>query len=111
MKKIFTLLAFLCTIIGVGQNLMSPSEFLGYELGTQFSRHHQVMDYYKYVSNTLANQVKLDTYGYTNELRPLVTAIISSAENIKNLEAIRNAHLDNAKGTSSPDKAIAPGNS
>ena len=106
MKKIFTLLAFLCTIIGVGQNLMSPSEFLGYELGTQFSRHHQVMDYYKYVSNTLANPVKLDTYGYTNERRPLVTAIISSVENIKNLEAIRNAHLDNAKGSGNPDKAI-----
>jgi len=106
MKKTFTLLAFLWTLIGVGQDLMSPSEFLGYELGTQFSRHHQVMDYYKYVSNTLKNQVKLDTYGYTNERRPLVTAIISTAENIKNLEAIRTAHLDNAKGTSNPDKAI-----
>ena len=91
MKKTFTLLAFLWTIIGVGQSLMSPSEFLGYELGTKFSRHHQVMDYYKYVSNTLPNQVKLDTYGYTNESRPLVTAILSTEENIENLEAIRAA--------------------
>ena len=36
------------------QNIKSPSEFLGYELGTQFSRHNQVVDYFKYVSSELS---------------------------------------------------------
>ena len=37
------------------QSLQSPSEFLGYEIGTRFTRHHQVVDYFKYVSNTVSN--------------------------------------------------------
>ncbi len=77
------------------QNIQSPSEFLGYEIGTQFSRHHQVVDYYKSVANTLPNQVKLEEYGKTNERRSLFLAYISSEANIKNLETIRENNLKN----------------
>ena len=106
MKKTITFFVFLCTIVGFAQELKSPSEFLGYPLGTQFSRHHQVMEYYQYVAKTLPDQVSLETYGYTNERRPLVTATISSKVNMNRLEAIRTAHLNNATGASNPDKAI-----
>ena len=78
------------------QNIQSPSEFLGYEIGTQFSRHHQVVDYFKSVSNAVPNQVKLEEYGKTNERRPLYLAYISSEANIKNLETIRENNLKNA---------------
>lgn len=74
------------------QNIQSPSEFLGYEIGSQFSRHHSVVDYFKYVSNSLSN-VKLEKYGETNEHRPLYISYISSEENIKNLEEIRKSNL------------------
>lgn len=106
MKKTISLIAFLWAALASAQNLKSPSEFLGYELGTQFSRHHQVMEYYEYLSKALPGQIQLSIYGYTNEKRPLVTAIVSSIENIKNIEDIRTAHLNNAKGIGSPDKAI-----
>ena len=33
------------------QNLKSPSEFLGYEIGTQFSRHSQVVDYFNHIAS------------------------------------------------------------
>ena len=49
MKKIVSLLALLIFFNGQAQ-LQSPAEFLGYELGTQFTRHHQVIDYLKHVA-------------------------------------------------------------
>ena len=93
------------------QEIKSPSEFLGYELGTQFSRHSQVLDYFKYVSSELSNQVVLEKYGETNERRPLYVSYISSAENIKNIENIRLNNLKNAgiidgDGDTSDNKAI-----
>lgn len=78
------------------QNLQTPSEFLGYELGTEFSRHHHVVDYFKMVAAQRPHQVLLEKYGETYERRPLYTAIISSEENINNLETIRQNHLKNA---------------
>tara|TARA_R110002126_G_scaffold258482_1_gene401439 strand:- start:193 stop:2673 length:2481 start_codon:yes stop_codon:yes gene_type:complete len=74
------------------QEIQSPSEFLGYEIGSRFTRHHSVVDYFKYVSETLTN-VKLEKYGETNEHRPLYVTYISSQENIDNLDAIRKANL------------------
>ena len=47
------------------QQIQSPSEFLGYEIGTQFSRHHQVVDYFKHVESQMPNQVKMEKYGVT----------------------------------------------
>ncbi|WP_417368854.1 M14 metallopeptidase family protein [Gelidibacter japonicus] len=98
MHKISLFLFVLLSPIFVSQaqHPQSPSEFLGYELGTEFSRHHQVVDYFKMVAAQMPNQVKLEKYGETNERRPLYTAIISSEENIKNLETIRQNHLRNA---------------
>lgn len=77
------------------QSISSPSDFLGYEIGTQFSRHHQIVEYFQSVANAVPKQVKLETYGTTNERRPLYLAYISSEENIKNLETIRENNLKN----------------
>ncbi|MDB0039932.1 M14 family metallopeptidase [Polaribacter sp.] len=90
------------------QSLQSPSEFLGHEIGTRFTRHHQVVDYFKYVSNTVFN-VKLEKYGETNEHRPLYVSYISSKENIANLETIRKNNLSQSgiiKGSTANNKAI-----
>ncbi|MHB1146725.1 MAG: M14 family metallopeptidase [Lutibacter sp.] len=95
MKKIliftmlFTSVAF-STL--TSQNLKSPAEFLGYELGSQYTRHHKVVDYFMYISQNSTN-VQLEKYGETNEKRPLYVSFISSEENIKNLETIREDNL------------------
>lgn len=98
MKKTSVFLVVLLTsfFVSIAQQLPSPSEFLGYELGTEFSRHHQVIDYFIMVAAQRPNQVKLEKYGETYERRPLYTAIISSEENINNLENIRQNHLKKA---------------
>ncbi len=74
------------------QQLKSPSEFLGYELGSTFTRHHQVVDYFRHVAQTL-NNVKLEEYGKTNEGRLLQVAYVSSQKNINNLDNIRENNL------------------
>ncbi|MCA0132030.1 M14 metallopeptidase family protein [Winogradskyella alexanderae] len=78
------------------QSLQTPTDFLGYEIGTQFSRHHQVIDYFKHVANAIPSQVKLEQYGETNERRPLFLAFVSSEQNLKNLNAIRENNLRQA---------------
>jgi hypothetical protein len=90
-KSLF-LLTFLTFGSILSQGIKSPSEFLGYEIGTRFTRHHKVVDYFIYVSNTLSN-IKLEKYGETNENRPLYLAYISSPENMNNLESIRESNL------------------
>lgn len=91
-----TVLFFLgCTSVLLAQNIQTPSEFLGYELGSQFTRHHMVVDYFKHVAAN-SDMVQLETYGLTNERRPLMVSFVSSKENISNLEQIR---TDNLKRT------------
>ncbi|MCJ7468223.1 MAG: zinc carboxypeptidase [Maribacter sp.] len=92
--------------ISNAQDLQSPSEFLGYELGTQFTRHSQVVDYYEYLAKSAPDRVKLQEYGRTNERRPLLLAYVSSPDNIRNLESIRLEHLKSTTGASSASKAI-----
>lgn len=106
MKKSLVLFALLLSFKTFAQELKSPSEFLGYELGTQFTRHHEVVDYYQYLAAEEPDRVQLNTYGQTNERRPLLLAYISTADNIENLETIRKEHLKNTSGEGDPTKAI-----
>ena len=53
------------------QNLKSPSEFLGYEIGTQFSRHSQVVDYFDHIASEMNKNVSLVNYGKTYEKKIL----------------------------------------
>lgn len=75
------------------QKLLSPKEFLGYELGERFTSHHRVVEYYQHVATVVPN-VSLFFYGETYEHRPLIYAVVASPENAKNLEQIR---LDNLR--------------
>ena len=106
MKHLLLIITLFLSLLTTAQNLKSPSEFLGYELGTQFTRHHQVVDYYEYLADTASDRVQLQTYGKTNEHRPLLLAYISSKENITNLEDIRKAHIATTEGQGNPSMAI-----
>ncbi len=110
MKQLALPLFFVVFIqIIVAQPLKSPSEFLGYELGNNFTRHHQVVDYYRYVASQMPNNVVLEEYGKTNEGRLLQVAYVSSKSNIDNLEDIRQNNLKHTgmvSGTGNDDTAI-----
>lgn len=106
MKLIIKLLFLLP--LALAAQVKSPSEFLGYELGDKFTRHHQVVSYYNQVAAN-SNQVNLMEYGETYEERPLLLAFVSSKENIENLEQIRKDNLMRAgilEGTPSTNVSI-----
>ncbi len=105
MKKFVLSLFFILPFVTNAQ-LKSPSEFLGYELGSEFTRHHQVLDYYEYLAEQEPNRMVLQDYGTTNERRRLVLAYVSSANNMGQLENIRTEHLKNTTGEGNPEKAI-----
>nr|WP_299167956.1 M14 family metallopeptidase [uncultured Allomuricauda sp.] len=103
----FLLLFFVFVSFSISaQQLKSPSEFLGYELGTEFTRHYEVVDYYEYLAKEASDRVKLTIYGQTNERRPLLLVYVSSATNISNLENIRQEHLKDTQGGGNTSKAI-----
>lgn len=90
MKKL--ILNFFCLLLSgilVAQSLQNPEQFLGYKVGSKFTRHHQIMEYLKSVAQSASNRVKMEKYGQTNEGRELVLALVSSPENIKKLASIR----------------------
>lgn len=93
-------IAFLCTFFFsfASAQLQSPEAFLGYELGTSFSRHHQVVDYINHVSETSPYAQKKE-YGKTYEGRLLQVVFLSSPENLERLEEIRKTHLASIDGS------------
>jgi len=110
MKFKLTSLVLIC-IFGFtkAQNsLLSPEEFLGYEIGTKFTRHHRVIDYFEHLAENDSN-LMYSPYGKTNEGRTLSYAVISSEENLAKLDEIRVNNLKQAgivEGDSNSEIAI-----
>ena len=107
MRLFFTGLLLVCGLFAQAQ-LQSPSEFLGYTIGTQFSRHADVVRYFEHVAAN-SDMVTYHNYGKTNERRPLTYAIVSSPANLGRIEQIRTDNLKSiglANGTAQPDVAI-----
>lgn len=77
--------------------LKSPDEFLGYKIGTKFTPHWKIVDYFKSVAAALPSMVKLEQYGQTYEGRPLIVAFVSSDANVSNLENIRQHNMAMAR--------------
>ena len=93
-KNRFFLLFVLLTVQFLNaQSLKSPDEFLGYPLGSKYTPHFKIVNYFNYVAATVTNQNKLEQYGETNEGRPLLLSFVASAENFTRLEEIRKNNL------------------
>ncbi|HEX7844418.1 MAG TPA: M14 family zinc carboxypeptidase, partial [Chitinophagaceae bacterium] len=110
MRRTF-LLALLFISISSWAQLKSPEEFLGYKIGSRYTPHWKIVSYYQHIAANASSMVKLEQYGETNEGRPLLTAIISSPDNMKNLEQIRvnNLRLANlSKDKAAPIEDNAP---
>ena len=93
-KYFFLIFLLIAGIFSVqAQKIQSPSEFLGYKLGDQFTPHHRVVDYYNYLASVSKN-IQLQEYGKTNEGRPLLLAFVGSDSNISRLDQIRKYNLN-----------------
>ncbi|MFT4017251.1 MAG: M14 family metallopeptidase [Agriterribacter sp.] len=92
-KRILILFFFIISFTGLIAQVQSPGDFLGYKLGTRYTPHFKIVNYFNYLADKLPGTVKLLQYGETNEGRPLIVAFISAQENIQNLENIRKNNL------------------
>ncbi|MEM6344569.1 MAG: M14 family zinc carboxypeptidase [Bacteroidota bacterium] len=75
----------------------TPQQVLGFEVGEWHARHDQQLRYME----TLAKQsprIKIDTLGYSHELRPIVHLSISTPDNLARLEEIRLEHIKLVSG-------------
>ena len=94
MKKLLLCLPFLLTLsITYTQTLLSPSQYLGYNLGERFTPHHKIVEYCNYLSQRKTQACKLFNYGSTNEHRDLVLMYVSSEKNMEKLESVRRNNL------------------
>ena len=89
-------LLLVCVLPVQGQAVHSPSDSLGSELGSRFTRHHQIVSYFEHVGQA-SDRVEVTSYGSTNEGRQLTLAFVSTPENLRNLEQIRVDNLRRAR--------------
>ena len=72
--------------------ILTPEQYLGYEIGFEHTRHDLIVAYLKYLSN-ISEKAEIIKYGESHEGRDLIMLTVSSAENLNNLEKIKDEHL------------------
>ena len=108
MRKLYLLLFFYCTgSIAIAQvplsyylaqnvtyddKVPSPEKFFGFQVGDQHVSHDQIVAYMKELDRT-SSRVTLEEYARTYENRPCLLLTITSTDNQKNIESIRQQHL------------------
>lgn len=70
----------------------SPEKFLGYPIGSHYTRHDKIVEYFKELDR-LSDKVTVKEIGKTYEERVQIIATVTSPENHSNLEAIRQEHI------------------
>lgn len=73
------------------RDIPTPEQFLGYAIGTHYTRHDRIVDYLRTLAE-LSDKAELRVIGETVQRRPQVILTITSPENHQNLEQIRQNH-------------------
>jgi hypothetical protein len=69
----------------------TPEAFLGHSIGSQYTRHDQVVAYLKELDR-LSDRITVKEIGRTYEGRPLLAVLVTSATNQGRIEELRQAH-------------------
>lgn len=96
------------TAINYDSSIPSPSEYLGYDLGTEYTFHHKVMGYFEELAR-LSDKITFHEMGRTYEGRSVNYAIITSSGNHENLDSIREANFElanNPEGASVGEEPV-----
>ncbi|MEN2282483.1 M14 metallopeptidase family protein [Algoriphagus sp. SE2] len=89
-------------------SIPSPSEFLGYKIGSWHTRYDLIVKYFEKLDE-LSEMAELKTIGYTHELRPKIILTIASESNMGDLEEIRLMQLQLADPSQpKPDVSSMP---
>lgn len=99
MRRLICLVGAFLVVTGTQAQVKSPEAFLGYKIGTRYTPHYRIVQYFQHLAKEAPQQLKLEQYGETNEGRPLLLASIASSQNMANLDAIRTNNLRLANAT------------
>jgi len=66
----------------------TPESVLGYEVGTYFTEHYQMVDYMHRLASS-SDKVQIFKYGQSDERRGLYIVVIGSLQNMQRVENIR----------------------
>ena len=78
-------------------DVSAPEAVLGFKVGDWHARHDQIQRYFEVVA-AQSDRAQLEVIGKTHEQRPLLQLVVSSPENLANLEQIRLQHLAQVQG-------------
>ena len=73
-------------------NVPTPEEFLGYQVGEWHIQHALMVQYLERIAET-SDRAMVYEYGRSHEFRPMVHLVITSEENQRNLDEIQANHL------------------
>jgi len=87
MRKLISILLLVSFSFIIGQNLRSPEEFLGYKVGADYkiADYETISKYFKLLSEN-SQKIHYEIIGKTSLGADMFMAVISSEENIKNLD-------------------------
>ena len=91
--------------ISYNPSITTPKQFTGHEVG-EWHFTHDKLYYYMLELAKISDRAIWEEYGRSYEDRPLGQLIISSPENIKNIEQLRNQHLQLCDPTKSDNTDI-----
>lgn len=105
-KKFYSLvIAMLISIATLGQSsyyfesdeqfdesIPTPEEFFGFPIGSALVRYDRVVEYFRLLDR-LSDRAQFKVIGHTHENREYVILHISTPENIRNIEDIRQQHV------------------
>ena len=102
-KRTLILILVFCVSISIfAQNITSPQEFLGYKIGTdkKLADTKEIFSYFKKLSEE-SERIIVNNLGKTTEGNDFYLAVISSRENLRNIEGILKVHnkLADPRGT------------
>lgn len=84
----------------------TPEAFLGYPIGTYFTRHDQVVSYFRELAK-VSNRIHVEVIGRTYEQREQIIVTVTDPSNYSRLEQIRTEHLSQVD----PSKPVLGSNS
>jgi len=75
----------------INPDIPSPEDVLDYQIGHKHVDHDHLVTYMRTLS-TVSDRIRMETYGYTHEGRPLLLLTISDPENLKNISELKDRH-------------------
>ena len=91
MRVLFLFLALSVSFVQAQQTIPTPESAFGFAVGDLHLRPDQIVDYMKALAES-SPRVTIEQYGETYEKRPLILLTITSPENHKKLQALKEQH-------------------